>query len=101
MNKSALVEQVADRAGLSRGQAAGAVDAALAAIEAELAGGGDVTITGFGRFSVTERAARQARNPRTGEPIDVPAGRAALLPRQPAQARRCRRVKRRRGTVAS
>ena len=76
MNKSELVEQVADRAGLARGQAAGAVDAALAAIEAELAGGGEVTITGFGRFSVTERAARQARNPRTGEPIDVPAGRA-------------------------
>jgi DNA-binding protein HU-beta len=77
MNKSELVEQVADRAALSRGQAAGAVDAALAAIEAELAGGRDVTITGFGRFSVSERAARQARNPRTGEPIDVPAGRAA------------------------
>jgi DNA-binding protein HU-beta len=33
-------------------------------------------ITGFGRFSVAERAARQARNPRTGEPIDIPAGRA-------------------------
>jgi len=76
MNKSELVEQVADRAGLPRGQAAGAVDAALAAIEAELAGGGEVMITGFGRFSVTERAARQARNPRTGESIDVPAGRA-------------------------
>jgi DNA-binding protein HU-beta len=76
MKKSELVEQVADRAGLARGQAAVAVDAALAAIEAELAGGGEVTITGFGRFSVTERAARQARNPRTGEPIDVPAGRA-------------------------
>ena len=76
MKKSELVEQVADRAGLARGQAAVAVDAALAAIEAELADGGEVTITGFGRFSVTERAARQARNPRTGEPIDVPAGRA-------------------------
>ena len=76
MKKSELVEQVADRAGLARGRAAVAVDAALAAIEAELAGGGEVTITGFGRFSVTERAARQARNPRTGEPIDVPAGRA-------------------------
>jgi len=74
MNKNELVEQVAGRAGLSRGQAAGAVEAALAAIEAELAADGDVAITGFGRFSVTERAARQARNPRTGEPIDVPAG---------------------------
>jgi DNA-binding protein HU-beta len=76
MNKSQLVERVADRAGLSHGQAAGAVEAALAAIEAELASGHDVTITGFGRFSIAQRAARQARNPRTGEPIEVPAGRA-------------------------
>ena len=76
MTKSQLVEQVADRAGLSNGQAADAVEATLAAIEAELASGREVTITGFGRFSVAERAARQARNPRTGEPIDVPAGRA-------------------------
>ncbi len=76
MNKSELVEQVADRAGLSHAQAAGAVEAALAAIEIELANGHEVTITGFGRFSVAQRAARQARNPRTGEPIDVPAARA-------------------------
>jgi DNA-binding protein HU-beta len=73
MNKHELVEQVAGRAGLSRGQAA---EAALAAIEFALAAGGDVAITGVGRFSVAERAARQARNPRTGEPVDVPAGRA-------------------------
>ena len=76
MNKSELVQQVAGRAGLSSGQAAGAVEAAVAAIEAELAAGGEVAISGFGRFSVAERAARHARNPRTGVPIDVPAGRA-------------------------
>jgi DNA-binding protein HU-beta len=76
MNKRELVQQVAGRAGLSSGQAAGAVEAALAAIESELAAGGEVAITGFGRFSVAERAARQARNPRTGEPIEVPSGRA-------------------------
>jgi DNA-binding protein HU-beta len=76
MNKRELVQQVAGRAGLSSGQAAGAVDAALVAIEVELAAGGEVAITGFGRFSVAERAARQARNPRTGEPIEVPSGRA-------------------------
>ena len=69
MNKSELVEQVAGRAGLSHGQAAGAIDA-------ELATGGEVAITGFGRFSVAARGARQARNPRTGEPIEIPAGRA-------------------------
>jgi len=76
MNKRELVQQVAGRAGLSSGQAGGAVEAALAAIESELAAGGEVAITGFGRFSVAERAARQARNPRTGEPIEVPSGRA-------------------------
>ena len=76
MNKRELVQQVAGRADLSSGQAAGAVEAALAAIESELAAGGEVAITGFGRFSVAERAARQARNPRTGEPIEVPPGRA-------------------------
>ena len=76
MNKSELVEQVAGRAGLSHGQAAGAVEATLAAIEAELATGGEVAITGFGRFSVAACSARQARNPRTGEPIEIPAGRA-------------------------
>jgi DNA-binding protein HU-beta len=76
VNRNELVDQVADRAGLARGDAAGALGAALAAIESELAAGGEVTITGFGKFSVSERGARQARNPRTGEPIDVPAGRA-------------------------
>ena len=76
MNKSELVEQVAGRAGLSHGQAAGAVEATLAAIEVELATGGEVAITGFGRFSVAARSPRQARNPRTGEPIEIPAGRA-------------------------
>ena len=76
MNKSQLVEQVAGRADLSQAQAAGAIEATMAAIEAELAAGGEVAITGFGRFSVAARSARQARNPRTGEPIEIPAGRA-------------------------
>jgi DNA-binding protein HU-beta len=76
VNKNELVDQVAGRAGLPRAGAAGAIEAALAAIEQELAAGGEVSITGFGKFSVSERSARQARNPRTGEPIEVPAGRA-------------------------
>jgi DNA-binding protein HU-beta len=73
VNKGELVEQVADRAGLGRGDAAGAVEAALEAIERELAA---VSITGFGKFSVAERGPRQARNPQTGAQIEVPAGRA-------------------------
>ena len=93
MNTSELVEQVADRADLSPREAAGAVEATLAALESELAAGREVAITGFGRFSIAERAAGQARNPRTGGPIDIPAGRA-LLARQPAQARRHHRIDR-------
>jgi DNA-binding protein HU-beta len=77
VNKSELVERVADRAGLGRTDAAGALEAALEAIERELAAGGEVSITGFGKFSVAQRGPRQARNPQTGEPIAVPAGRAA------------------------
>ena len=76
MNKNELVDQVAERAALARGDAAGAIEAALAAIEQELAAGGEVAITGFGKFSVSERGARQGRHPQTGEPIDLPAGRA-------------------------
>jgi DNA-binding protein HU-beta len=76
VNKGELVERVADRAGLGRGDAAGAVEAALEAIERELAAGGEVAITGFGKFSVAERGPRQARNPQTGAPIELPAGRA-------------------------
>ena len=77
MSKNELVDQVAERAGPARGDAAGAIEAAaLAAIERELAAGGEVAITGFGKFSVSDRGARHGRHPQTGEPIDVPAGRA-------------------------
>ena len=70
--------------GLGAAMPPGAVEAALAAIERELVAGGEVSITGFGRFSVAERGARRARHPRTGAPIEVPAGRA---PRFSAAAR--------------
>ena len=76
MNKNELVDQVAEGARPARGDAAGAIEAALAAIERELAAGGEVAITGFGKFSVSDRGARHGRHPQTGEPIDVPAGRA-------------------------
>jgi DNA-binding protein HU-beta len=54
-------------------------EAALEAIVAELAAGGEVSITGFGRFSVAERGPRRARNPQAGAPIELPAGRAPRL----------------------
>jgi DNA-binding protein HU-beta len=63
--------------GHPRRQAASVVDAAFGAIAAELAAGRDIAIGGFGKFSVTERAAREGRNPATGEMIQIAASRAA------------------------
>jgi len=73
MNKGELVDAVAGSAGLSRADAAKAVDATLDAIQSTLAGGGGVSLVGFGTFSVKARAARMGRNPRTGEAIQIQA----------------------------
>ncbi len=76
MTKNDLAKAIADRTGLSQTAASEALGAVLASIEDELAHGGDVTITGFGRFSVAERSARQGVNPATGEPIQIAATKA-------------------------
>jgi len=73
MNKGELVDAVAGSAGLSRADAAKAVDATLDAIQGTLASGGGVSLVGFGTFSVKARAARMGRNPRTGEAIQIKA----------------------------
>jgi DNA-binding protein HU-beta len=75
MNKGELVAAVADKVGLSRGQAGEAIDAAINAITGALKRGQEVKIVGFGTFVVTDRAAGEARNPRTGEKVKVPASR--------------------------
>ena len=72
-----LAKQVAADAGLTGEQAKSAVDAAFDTIAGELAAGRDVAIAGFGKFSVAERAAREGRNPATGETIQIAASRAA------------------------
>ena len=77
MTKQELINKVAADADLSREQAKSAVDAAFAAIADELAAGREVTIAGFGKFSVSERSARQGVNPATGEPIQIAASTAA------------------------
>jgi DNA-binding protein HU-beta len=64
MTKSEFVDQVAQKTGLSKKDAASAVDAFLDTVEATLKQGGDVQFTGFGKFSVSQRAARQGVNPR-------------------------------------
>jgi DNA-binding protein HU-beta len=76
VNKSELAGQVAERAGVSGAEAGRVLDATLEAIEEALASGAEVNITGFGKFSVADRAARQGVNPATGEPMAIAASRA-------------------------
>ena len=75
MTKSEFVDQVANRAGLSKGDTAKAVDAFLDTVQEVLQRGGDVSFTGFGKFSVADRGARKGVNPQTGERIDIAASR--------------------------
>ena len=75
MTKSELVDQVADRAGLTKQDAGRAVDAVLATVEDALRRGSDVTVAGFGKFQVSQRAARLGVNPRTGERMHIAASR--------------------------
>ena len=76
MNKSELIEQVADRADIKRSEAEAAVNALTEVVKDTLQRGGDVAITGFGKFSVAERGARQGVNPQTGERIQIAASKA-------------------------
>ena len=73
MTKSEFVDQVADRAGLSKKEAATAVDAMLETIQGALKRGSEITFSGFGKFSVSHRSAREGRNPATGETIRIAA----------------------------
>ena len=73
MNKNDLIARVADKAGISKTDAASAVEALFGSIEDTLKSGDDVRIVGFGNFSVTKRAASTGRNPRTGETIQIKA----------------------------
>ena len=75
MTKSEFVDQVAARSGLGRKEAAQAVDAALETIQDALERGSEVAITGFGKFHVAERSARQGVNPATGEKMQIAASR--------------------------
>jgi DNA-binding protein HU-beta len=75
LTKAEFVDRVADKFE-SKKAAADAVDAVLEGIADSLASGNDISFTGFGKFSVAERSARQGVNPRTGERITIAAGRA-------------------------
>ena len=75
MTKSDFVDQVASASGLSKKDAGTAVDAVLGTIENALKSGDEVSFTGFGKFHVAQRGAREGRNPRTGETMTIAASR--------------------------
>lgn len=76
MNKTELVGKLAQQAGGSNAEAARYTDALLQIIEDELKRGGEVNITGFGKFKVNKRAAREGRNPATGEKMQIKASKS-------------------------
>jgi DNA-binding protein HU-beta len=71
MNKQELIGTVSDNAGLSRGDAAKAVEAVFDTISSALKRGDEVRLVGFGTFTVSRRKASTGRNPRTGEPMSI------------------------------
>ena len=75
MTKQEFVDKIADKSQLNKRDAAKAVDAFIETITETLRGGGDVSFTGFGKFSTSNRAARQGVNPRTGERVQIAASR--------------------------
>jgi DNA-binding protein HU-beta len=75
VNKTELIESIAQAADISKAAAERALDGTVAAITSSLKQGDMVTLVGFGTFHVGERAARSGRNPRTGETIEIKASR--------------------------
>ena len=76
MNKTELVDAIADTADLSKASAARALDATVEAITEALSKGDQVALVGFGTFVVKDRPERQGRNPQTGQAITIKASRA-------------------------
>ncbi len=77
MNKNDLVVAVASDSGLTKADASRAVDSVFDSITSSLRRNSEVRLVGFGTFSVARRKASQGRNPRTGEPIQIPASKQA------------------------
>jgi DNA-binding protein HU-beta len=77
MNKAELISKIAEDAEITKGQANAALDSFVEAVTKSLKGGGKVTLVGFGTFSVSKRAARNGRNPQTGQVIKIKAKKVA------------------------
>jgi DNA-binding protein HU-beta len=73
MNKAELIEAMADAADISKAQASRALDGMLDGVTTALKNGEQVSLVGFGTFSLRERAARTGRNPQTGETLQIKA----------------------------
>jgi len=73
VNKTELIDQIADESDVSKAAAGRALDAMISAVTQTLSKGDQVTLVGFGTFSVRDRAARTGRNPKTGETIQIKA----------------------------
>ena len=84
MTKQEFIDRVADQTNLSKRDATEAVEAVLGTIKSTLSSGGEISFTGFGKFHVAERGARQGKHPRTGQPIHIP---ASKVPRFSAGAK--------------
>lgn len=75
MNKQDLIKDIAERGEFTKADAETALKAVQGAIIAVLVNGDKITLPGFGTFKVVETAARTGRNPKTGEPVEIPAKR--------------------------
>ncbi len=73
MTKEDIVEAIVQKTAIAKKDAAEALNTVIEEITKTLSKGGEVTLTGFGSFKVTKRAARDGRNPKTGEKIKIPA----------------------------
>ena len=79
MNKTELIDAVADEAEVSKAEAGRAVDAVISSLTKALKKGDSVTLVGFGTFQVRKRAARTGRNPKTGNTINIPASKTVAF----------------------
>ena len=77
MNKAELIAKIADDAGITKTQATACVDSCIEAVTTTLKSGNNLTLVGFGTFSVSKRAARNGRNPQTGAVIKIKAKKVA------------------------
>ena len=77
MNKAELIAKISEDAEVSKAQANAVLDSFVTTVTKTLKGGGKVTLVGFGTFSVTKRAARNGRNPQTGQVIKIKAKKVA------------------------